>query len=173
MPSYTVTVAGLFIAISNQKTYFWVIMGSLSSLILAGAFTHLAQGISRLIPFSKSNIKSPFVFILRRKTMCGTLDYLPPEMVLRKDYNETCDLWCLGVLAYEFLCGKPPFECEEPNETYRRIIKAEFQFPSYVSSLARDFISRLLVLDSTKRMPLKEARHHSWITQYSEKREES
>jgi len=109
----------------------------------------------------------------RRKTMCGTLDYLPPEMVLRKEYTETCDLWCLGVLAYEFLCGKPPFECEESNETYRRIIHAEFKFPSHVTEKARDFISRLLLTDSSKRMSLKEARQHPWITQYSEKKEEN
>lgn len=47
---------------------------------------------------------------LRRKTLCGTLDYLPPEMVERKDHNEKVDHWALGVLAYEFLVGKPPFE---------------------------------------------------------------
>ena len=47
---------------------------------------------------------------LRRKTLCGTLDYLPPEMVERKDHSEKVDHWALGVLAYEFLVGKPPFE---------------------------------------------------------------
>ena len=47
---------------------------------------------------------------LRRKTLCGTLDYLPPEMVENKDHNEKVDHWALGVLAYEFLVGKPPFE---------------------------------------------------------------
>lgn len=46
----------------------------------------------------------------RRKTLCGTLDYLPPEMVLGKEHNEKVDYWALGVLTYEFLCGVPPFE---------------------------------------------------------------
>lgn len=45
-----------------------------------------------------------------RKTLCGTLDYLPPEMVLGKEHSEKVDLWALGVLTYEFLCGNPPFE---------------------------------------------------------------
>ena len=42
--------------------------------------------------------------------MCGTLDYLPPEMIERRMYNETVDLWCIGVLCYELLVGKPLFE---------------------------------------------------------------
>lgn len=42
--------------------------------------------------------------------MCGTLDYLPPEMIEDKEHTEKVDLWALGVLTYEFLVGKPPFE---------------------------------------------------------------
>jgi len=48
----------------------------------------------------------------RRATMCGTLDYLPPEMVEGPSHDEKVDLWSLGVLCYEFLVGKPPFETE-------------------------------------------------------------
>jgi serine/threonine protein kinase len=46
----------------------------------------------------------------RRATLCGTLDYLPPEMVELKHHNEKVDHWAIGVLTYEFLIGKPPFE---------------------------------------------------------------
>jgi aurora kinase len=46
----------------------------------------------------------------RRKTLCGTLDYLPPEMVEGKEHTSKVDLWALGVLTYEFLVGSPPFE---------------------------------------------------------------
>ena len=46
----------------------------------------------------------------RRKTMCGTLDYLPPEMIEGKSYTERVDHWALGVLTFEFLNGFPPFE---------------------------------------------------------------
>merc|ERR1719483_761011 len=67
----------------------------------------------------------------RRATMCGTLDYLPPEMIEGKLHNEMVDLWSLGVLTYEFLVGKPPFEAENNNETYRRICKVDLRFPPY------------------------------------------
>eukprot|EP00913_Durusdinium_trenchii_P015021 g14087.t1 len=46
----------------------------------------------------------------RRETFCGTLDYLPPEMVVNKKYHSRVDIWGLGVLLYEFMVGKPPFE---------------------------------------------------------------
>lgn len=46
----------------------------------------------------------------RRTTLCGTLDYLPPEMVEGRDHSEKVDYWALGVLTYEFICGAPPFE---------------------------------------------------------------
>uniref|UniRef100_A0A667HIP1 non-specific serine/threonine protein kinase n=1 Tax=Lynx canadensis TaxID=61383 RepID=A0A667HIP1_LYNCA len=66
---------------------------------------------------------------LRRKTMCGTLDYLPPEMIEGRTHNEKVDLWCIGVLCYELLVGNPPFESASHNETYRRIVKVDLKFP--------------------------------------------
>ena len=79
----------------------------------------------------------------RRATLCGTLDYLPPEMVEGKMHDEKVDLWSLGVLCYEFLVGKPPFEAEGSTETYRRITQVDLRFPSHVSEGARDLISKV------------------------------
>ena len=53
--------------------------------------------------------------------MCGTLDYLPPEMVARQSYDHTVDIWSIGILAFEFLTGKPPFESEGQEETFSKI----------------------------------------------------
>ena len=58
--------------------------------------------------------------------MCGTLDYLPPEMLARGGankiaYDKSVDIWSLGILAYEFVVGKPPFETGSHRETHERI----------------------------------------------------
>ncbi|KAI0840461.1 kinase-like protein [Hypoxylon sp. FL0890] len=110
----------------------------------------------------------------RRQTMCGTLDYLPPEMLRSGSednyYNEKVDLWSLGVLAYEFLVGEAPFE-DTPVMTQRRIRKADMTIPSFVSPEARDLIKRLLVLDPDKRIPLEQVQTHPWILKHCVKGE--
>lgn len=82
----------------------------------------------------------------RRNTMCGTLDYLPPEMLrgAGKDnyYNEKVDLWSLGVLAYEFLVGEAPFE-DTQVMTQRKIARGEYSVPNFVSAEAKDLIKRV------------------------------
>ncbi|XP_049857123.1 aurora kinase C-like isoform X2 [Schistocerca gregaria] len=79
----------------------------------------------------------------RRKTMCGTLDYLPPEMVEGKPYDHNVDNWCIGVLCYEFLVGKPPFETDSSKKTYSLIREVKYKIPDYVSDLAKDLISKV------------------------------
>ena len=82
----------------------------------------------------------------RRNTMCGTLDYLPPEMIKpgsqENFYNEKVDLWSLGVLTYEFLVGEAPFE-DTPVMTQRRIARGEMTVPKFVSPEAKDLIERV------------------------------
>ncbi|PVZ96931.1 hypothetical protein BB558_007131 [Smittium angustum] len=103
----------------------------------------------------------------RRKTLCGTLDYLPPEMVEGKDHNNAVDLWTLGVLMFEFLVGFPPFEDLRGNtETYRRIAKVDLQIPDTITVEAADLIKKLLQYSPNKRIPLKEVLEHPWIRKY-------
>ncbi|KAL2824676.1 kinase-like protein [Aspergillus cavernicola] len=108
----------------------------------------------------------------RRQTMCGTLDYLPPEMLKPGSqdnfYSEKVDLWSLGVLTYEFLVGEAPFE-DTPVMTQRRIARADMAVPSFVSAEARDLIKRLLVLDPEKRISLDEIQKHPWILKHCAK----
>lgn len=88
----------------------------------------------------------------RRNTMCGTLDYLPPEMIKpgshENFYSEKVDLWSLGVLTYEFLVGEAPFE-DTPIMTQRRIARGEISVPGFVSSEAKNLIQRVsFILDT-------------------------
>lgn len=99
----------------------------------------------------------------RRQTLCGTLDYLPPEMVQHEIYDKSVDLWCLGVLTYELLVGTPPFEMESMEETYDRIVKVHYNPPDFLSASARDFIDKLLQKAPCDRMSLDEAKQHAWI----------
>ncbi|XP_045426164.1 aurora kinase B isoform X3 [Lemur catta] len=104
---------------------------------------------------------------LRRKTMCGTLDYLPPEMIEGRTHNEKVDLWCIGVLCYELLVGNPPFESASHNETYRRIVKVDLKFPPSVPEGARDLISKLLRHNPSERLPLAQVAAHPWVRAHS------
>ena len=111
----------------------------------------------------------------RRNTMCGTLDYLPPEMIKQQSsssqpdggnwYSEKVDLWSLGVLTYEFLVGEAPFE-DSMVMTQRRIARCEMTIPPFVSAEARDLIKKLLVLDPEKRLNLEEVERHPWIVRH-------
>ena len=94
--------------------------------------------------------------------ICGTLDYICPEMVRNTLYNKTIDLWCLGVLTYELLTGKLPFYNITYKGTYKRILKLDYKIPNTVSDKAKDFIS-LLLRESEERMGLEEALNHPWL----------
>jgi len=99
----------------------------------------------------------------RRNTLCGTLDYLPPEMVEGREHDEKVDVWSLGVLLYEFLVGSPPFEAEGHSATYRRISRVDLQFPKGMPEDARDLIGKLLVKNPKKRLELKNIPKHPWV----------
>ncbi|XP_077504640.1 aurora kinase A-B-like [Amblyomma americanum] len=104
----------------------------------------------------------------RRETMCGTLDYLPPEMIEGAVYNEKVDHWALGILIYEFLVGKPPFEARTTQQTYRRICGAKVKFPRHVSADARDIIGKLLKRLPADRISLDEVLTHPWVTKHAD-----
>ena len=65
--------------------------------------------------------------------MCGTVDYLPPEMVFGEPHNRMVDVWSIGVLCYEFLVGRPPFENKNQKITYSAIKNVSVVFYRSIS----------------------------------------
>ncbi|KAF9202659.1 hypothetical protein BGZ49_007190 [Haplosporangium sp. Z 27] len=105
----------------------------------------------------------------RRTTICGTLDYLAPEMVEGRDHSNQVDLWSLGVLCYEFLVGCPPFEVLDgsSSSTCLKIANVDLYIPDTVSSEARDLILKLLQYKPDRRLALERVLLHPWITRHN------
>ena len=101
-----------------------------------------------------------------RKTFCGTLDYVPPEMVQGFRYDSHTDHWSIGILTYEFLTGRPPFEKKSKMETLNSIVNSELIIPSFVSKEAEDFLRRFLLHNPGDRMEIDEALRHPFITKW-------
>ncbi|KAH8549896.1 kinase-like domain-containing protein [Umbelopsis sp. PMI_123] len=104
----------------------------------------------------------------RRRTFCGTLDYLPPEMVESQPHDQRVDVWSLGILCYELLTGAPPFEDlnEGYTATYEKILNVDYTFPPHVSDLARKFVQKLLKRNPQDRLAVSEIQHDPWICKY-------
>ena len=98
-----------------------------------------------------------------RSTFCGTLDYLPPEMVSRSSYDRSVDVWSIGILTYEFLTGGPPFESDSNEKTFERIKNLKVNYPEYLSDQAIDFISHILKIKSAERPSLDMILLHPWL----------
>ncbi|KAK4688708.1 hypothetical protein P7C73_g1405, partial [Tremellales sp. Uapishka_1] len=101
-----------------------------------------------------------------RKTYCGTLSYVSPEMILQIAHGRAVDNWALGVLAYEFVCGQEPFAADVsmgPRLVHRRICQCDVRVPSHVSAEGKDFILALLRLSPSDRLPLDQVPLHPWI----------
>ena len=66
-------------------------------------------------------------------TIVGTPYYIAPE-VLKKNYNKSCDLWSVGVIAYILLCGYPPFNGENSHEVYNAVLRGRYRFNQWFCS---------------------------------------
>lgn len=100
-------------------------------------------------------------------TQClGTPYYIAPE-VLRKQYDRSCDLWSVGIISFILICGYPPFNGDDNKAIHSSILKGKYRFPvrewKGTSKEARDFIRRLLQVDTRKRMTAAEALRHPWL----------
>lgn len=103
----------------------------------------------------------------RRLTFCGTLDYLAPEMIDGREHNDKVDVWSLGVIAFEFITGRPAFDHQDRQVTLSLITSGQLEFPETVSEHAQHLISSLLAKEESKRLHLEDLLEHPWITMHA------
>uniref|UniRef100_UPI00398E4383 ribosomal protein S6 kinase alpha-5-like n=1 Tax=Pristiophorus japonicus TaxID=55135 RepID=UPI00398E4383 len=126
----------------------------------------------KVIDFGFARIKLPNSQPLQ--TPCFTLEYAAPELLKDKGYDESCDLWSLGVILYTMLSGHVPFQSSSRGmtstnaaEIMRKIKSGEFSFDGEawknVSEGAKDLVRGLLTVDPSKRLKMPDLRHNDWL----------
>ncbi|KAF3064962.1 cAMP-dependent protein kinase type 2 [Daldinia childiae] len=104
-------------------------------------------------------------------TLCGTPDYLAPEVVSNKGYNKSVDWWSLGILIYEMLCGYTPFwDSGSPMKIYENILRGKVKYPAYVHPDAQNLLELLITPDLTKRLGnlyggSQDVKNHPWFAE--------
>ncbi|XP_053717650.1 death-associated protein kinase 2 [Synchiropus splendidus] len=103
----------------------------------------------------------------------GTPQYIAPELVKSEPLSTAADMWSIGVITYILLSGLSPFQGDDNNETLRNVIAVNYQFDNHyfslTSSMAKDFIQKLLVKNPSERMTADEGLLHPWIKPINEK----
>lgn len=101
------------------------------------------------------------------QTMCGTPNYISPEVAMRSAHGLEVDVWGLGCMLYTLLTGKPPFDTKAIKSTLTKVVMADYELPSYLSPEARDLIDRLLKKKPLERIRLSEISDHPFMQRTS------
>ncbi|GAB4833137.1 Serine/threonine-protein kinase AtPK2/AtPK19 [Ancistrocladus abbreviatus] len=104
----------------------------------------------------------------RSNSMCGTVEYMAPEIIMGKGHDKAADWWSVGVLTFEMLTGKPPFVGGNRNKVQQKIIKDKIKLPTFLTSEAHSLLKGLLQKDPSKRLGSgptgsEEVKRHKWF----------
>mmetsp|Transcript_97842 Transcript_97842/g.209879 ORF Transcript_97842/g.209879 Transcript_97842/m.209879 type:complete len:328 (-) Transcript_97842:282-1265(-) len=104
----------------------------------------------------------------RTYTLCGTPEYIAPEMLLNKGHGKPVDWWTLGILIYEMVVGYPPFVDEDPMGIYQKILSGKIVFPKLFDKNAKGLVKKLLTADLGKRYGnlkngVDDVKQHKWF----------
>jgi serine/threonine protein kinase len=85
-------------------------------------------------------------------TLCGTPEYIAPEVLLNKGHGAGVDWWTLGIFIFEILAGQPPFVDSDPMAIYELILEGSVRYPRYFDRQSKNIVRKLLRADLTKRL---------------------
>ena len=152
---------GQIVIFNNEKTKFYIL-----ELVLAIEFLHKKNMIYRdlkpenILLDEKGHVKltdfglSKILDEDNEKTftICGTPQYLAPEVLLKKGYDKAVDWWSLGCVMYEMLSGRLPFCIKRGMKLSQKIYEKGVEYPKNLTKEAQDLIQKLLVVDPQKRL---------------------
>jgi len=99
-----------------------------------------------------------------RRTFCGTMDYLSPEMISHEEHDHRVDIWAAGVLLYEMLVCEPPFYAKSTAQSLDRILRVDLQLPLLLSAGVRQLLRAMIRLRPEERIGAEEALKNFWVT---------
>ena len=102
----------------------------------------------------------------KRSTICGTPIYLAPEMISSKGHDEKVDIWCIGVLLFELITGRVPFQGNDIDTLKYNIRTMKIAWPSDINNEAKDLISKILKYNPYDRLTAEEILNHTFIRKY-------
>jgi 3-phosphoinositide dependent protein kinase-1 len=99
----------------------------------------------------------------RAVSFVGTAEYVSPELLTDKNACKASDLWAFGCIVYQLLAGRPPFKAANEYQTFQKIVHLEYTFPEGFPAIARDLITKLLVLDPAERLSIDGIKSHPFF----------